>query len=184
MIVYGYKGRETEIGKGQFFCPNCKKIRQYRKIRISRYFTLFYIPLFPYKTLAEYIECGGCFTELKLEILDSQNNNTIEHEKPLGHIELIGLWKEIYSALKCDEILQDRNWPPITLSSATAMKRAGGAIGVMQFDDARTYLKQVLIWSRQGLSSFDDGGKRLNPEWRERYTEFIKLTMLLLTKMP
>lgn len=184
MIIYGYKGKESEIGKDQFFCPTCKKIRTYRRIRISRYFTLFFIPLFPYKTLAEFIECQGCFSEFKLDVLDSKNENAVEIEKPLTHLELIGLWKEIYSELKCNEILQDGNWPPITFSSVTAMKRAGEAIGVKQFDDARTYLKQILIWSRQGLDSFRDGGKGMNPMWKEKHTKFYKLTMLLLTKMP
>lgn len=99
MIVYGYKGKETEVGHGQFFCSICKKIRQYRKIRISRYFTLFFIPLFPYKTLAEYIECQGCFSGLKLEVLNPQNIDQPESEKPLERFELIGLWRKFFRNL-------------------------------------------------------------------------------------
>jgi hypothetical protein len=183
MIVYGYKGKQIEVGRGQFFCSNCKKIRQYRKLRISRYFTLFFIPLFPYKTLAEYVECQGCFSGFKLEVLNSQNIDTSESEKPLERFELIGLWKEIFQKIDCKEIIENRKYPPLILSSANAMQTAGGAIGVGKYDDARIYLKQVLVWSNQGLELFQQGGKYLKPEWKEKYTEFLKLTTLLLTKM-
>ena len=137
MLVYGYKGKQIEVGRGQFFCSRCKKIRQYRKLRISRYFTLFFIPLFPYKTLAEYVECQGCFSGFKLEMLDSQNIDTSESEKPLEGFELIGLWKEIFQKIDCKEIIESRKYPPLILSSANAMQTAGGAIGVGKYDDAR-----------------------------------------------
>jgi hypothetical protein len=184
MIVYGYKGKETEVGRGQFFCSTCKKIRQYRKIRISRYFTLFFVPLFPYKTLAEYVECQGCFSGFKLEVLNSQNIDSSETEKPLERFELIGLWREIFQKIECKEILENKSCPPLITSSANAMQTAGGAIGVGKYDDARIYLKQVLIWSNQGLEHFKQGGKYLKPEWKEKYTAFLNLTTLLLTKMP
>ena len=64
------------------------------------------------------------------------------------------------------------------------MQTAGGAIGVGKYDDARIYLKQILVWSNQGLEHFQQGGKYIKPEWKEKYTAFLNLTNLLLTKMP
>ena len=39
-------------------------------MRVARYFTLFFIPLFRLKTLGEYIECQACRTAFDLKVLD------------------------------------------------------------------------------------------------------------------
>jgi len=60
MIIYGYKNREVEQSSGSFHCSNCGARRLYKHKKIVRYFTLFFIPLFPLGTLSEYIECQVC----------------------------------------------------------------------------------------------------------------------------
>ena len=69
MIIYGYRNRVIEQGTGNFYCPNCQAQRQYKRKKIVRYFTLFFIPIFPLGTLSEYIECGVCGRTYKPEIL-------------------------------------------------------------------------------------------------------------------
>jgi hypothetical protein len=69
MIVYGYRNREIEQGTGDFYCPKCEAQRQYKHKKIVRYFTLFFIPLFPLGKLSEYVECGVCGRTYKPEIL-------------------------------------------------------------------------------------------------------------------
>ncbi|HET7142757.1 MAG TPA: zinc ribbon domain-containing protein, partial [Anaerolineales bacterium] len=69
MIIYGYRNRVIEQGTGNFYCPNCQVQRQYKRKKIVRYFTLFFIPIFPLGTLSEYIECGVCGRTYKPEIL-------------------------------------------------------------------------------------------------------------------
>lgn len=69
MIVYGYRNREIEQGTGNFYCPKCETQRQYKHKKIVRYFTLFFIPLFPLGKLSEYVECGVCGRTYKPEIL-------------------------------------------------------------------------------------------------------------------
>ena len=69
MIVYGYRNREIEMGTGNFYCPKCEAQRQYKHKKVVRYFTLFFIPLFPISTLSEYVECGVCGRTYKPEIL-------------------------------------------------------------------------------------------------------------------
>jgi hypothetical protein len=64
MIIWGSKVRESRIGAGTFFCPYCAADRPYTHKRMSRYFTLYFIPLFPTSTLAQYVECGKCGTQL------------------------------------------------------------------------------------------------------------------------
>lgn len=67
MIIYGHKQRNVEIGTGQFICPKCSTDRTYKHINMVRYFTLFFIPLFPLGKLGSYIECQTCLTAYKPE---------------------------------------------------------------------------------------------------------------------
>lgn len=69
MIIYGYRNRVIEQGTGNFYCPNCQARHQYKRKKIVRYFTLFFIPIFPLGMLSEYIECGVCGRTYKPEIL-------------------------------------------------------------------------------------------------------------------
>ena len=60
MIIYGYKNREIEQSAGSFHCSNCGVRRLYKHKKVVRYFTLFFIPLFPLGKLSEYVECQVC----------------------------------------------------------------------------------------------------------------------------
>jgi hypothetical protein len=60
MIIYGYKHKELELGTGKFHCFSCEVQRPYRHKKVVRYFTLFFIPLFPLGTMSEYVECQVC----------------------------------------------------------------------------------------------------------------------------
>lgn len=70
MIIWGTKGRRQQVTQGQFHCPKCDTDRRYAHMRVARYFTLFFIPLFRLKTLGEYIECQACRTAFDLKVLD------------------------------------------------------------------------------------------------------------------
>ncbi|MBU2981841.1 TerB family tellurite resistance protein [Lentibacter algarum] len=59
-IVWGWRGRQKEIGNGEFYCPDCGDYRGYRLIAVTRWFTLYWIPLFKTKELGEFVECGSC----------------------------------------------------------------------------------------------------------------------------
>lgn len=74
MIIWGSKGRTKEVSRGQFYCPRCATLRPYVRRRVSKYFTLYFIPLFPTSTLGEYVECGACFTTFKPEVLEYAPN--------------------------------------------------------------------------------------------------------------
>ncbi len=69
MIIYGYRNREIEKGVGSFFCQKCETTRQYRHKKVVRYFSLFFVPLFPIGGLSEYIECSVCGRTYKPEAL-------------------------------------------------------------------------------------------------------------------
>lgn len=69
MIIYGYRNRKIDVATGAFQCPRCQAQRIFKRQRIDRYFTLFFIPLFRLGRVGEYVECQTCFTTYKPEIL-------------------------------------------------------------------------------------------------------------------
>jgi len=70
MIIWGTRGRETEIGTGTFYCPKCDAQKPYTRKKVARYFTLFFIPLFEIQKLGEYLLCAQCNTTFKPEVLN------------------------------------------------------------------------------------------------------------------
>ena len=70
MIIWGTKGREKEIGTGTFYCPKCDAQKPYTQKKVSKYFTLFFIPLFEINKLGEYLQCAECNTTYKPEVLN------------------------------------------------------------------------------------------------------------------
>lgn len=87
MIIYGYRNKDVEGGTGIFVCPNCGEQRVFKHIRVVRYFTLFFIQLFPLGKVSEYIQCQICrknypTTVVSAEIIKSLTAN--EQKKPSG----------------------------------------------------------------------------------------------------
>lgn len=70
MIIWGSTGKEKEVSRGHFFCPQCEQERAYKLIRVARYFTLYFIPLFETENLGEFVKCVYCNQGYKPEVLD------------------------------------------------------------------------------------------------------------------
>jgi hypothetical protein len=69
MIIWGSTGREIVLGRGNFFCPQCNDGRMFTHIRIARYFTLYFIPLFQTGNLGQYVKCDACGGTFREEVL-------------------------------------------------------------------------------------------------------------------
>jgi hypothetical protein len=69
MVIWGSKGKSKTIGSGTFYCPHCKSHQLFKHEELSRYFTLYFIPLFKTQNLGEYIECQTCLKTFKKEVL-------------------------------------------------------------------------------------------------------------------
>jgi len=69
MIIWGSKGKSKTIGTGTFYCPHCKSHQLFKHEEVSKYFTLYFIPLIKTEKLGEYIECQTCFKTFKPEVL-------------------------------------------------------------------------------------------------------------------
>jgi hypothetical protein len=81
MIIYGYRHKNITLATGQFECPRCQMTRTYTHIDVVRYFTLFFIALFPLGRLSTYIECQTCRTAFKPEeIIGTKGNELFSRE--------------------------------------------------------------------------------------------------------
>jgi uncharacterized tellurite resistance protein B-like protein len=60
MALRQSKGRAVTVDRGEFFCPECRVPRGYRKQKVQRGFTLYDVPLLPIAKFAYHIECDEC----------------------------------------------------------------------------------------------------------------------------
>lgn len=60
MIVFGTRGLTLTGDSGDFYCPSCDSDHPYKRRKVRRFFTLYFIPLIPLDLLGEYIECQRC----------------------------------------------------------------------------------------------------------------------------
>jgi hypothetical protein len=79
MIIWGSTSREFELGRGQFYCPECQALRSYKHVRLARYFTLFFIPLFQTENLGENIKCQDCKQTFKKKVLTERPEYAMIH---------------------------------------------------------------------------------------------------------
>ncbi|WP_294613453.1 hypothetical protein [uncultured Gilliamella sp.] len=78
-IIFGTSGRHVDETRGQFNCPSCcanenitsdVKQQRYTGVKVAKYFTLFFIPIFSYQTLGRYIKCNHCKSEYNEKVLE------------------------------------------------------------------------------------------------------------------
>uniref|UniRef100_UPI00189238F1 zinc-ribbon domain-containing protein n=1 Tax=Catenulispora rubra TaxID=280293 RepID=UPI00189238F1 len=69
MIIWGWKTVFRVIGSGVFSCPTCGADRNYERRKAQRFFTLFFIPLIPLKTVGEFIRCTYCKNDFRDTVL-------------------------------------------------------------------------------------------------------------------
>lgn len=60
MIVWGTRRRNSVLGQLQYICPGCHQPTFHALVRSKYWFTLFFIPIFPFSkgTTARCLKCG------------------------------------------------------------------------------------------------------------------------------
>jgi hypothetical protein len=69
IIIFGTKGVERTAGNGFFHCPHCRTDAPYTKKKLTRFFTLYFIPLIPLGTISEFVRCDQCGSDFSTEAL-------------------------------------------------------------------------------------------------------------------
>lgn len=60
MIIFGTRGVKSTKDRGNFNCPQCEQSTPYRHRKVTKFFTLYFIPVIPLGSAGEYVECEGC----------------------------------------------------------------------------------------------------------------------------
>jgi predicted RNA-binding Zn-ribbon protein involved in translation (DUF1610 family) len=60
MLIWGAKTIFKLLGEGVFNCPTCGPAGHFRHKQARRWFTLFFIPVFPFKDQGRHVECANC----------------------------------------------------------------------------------------------------------------------------
>ncbi|HEV7526450.1 MAG TPA: zinc ribbon domain-containing protein [Acidimicrobiia bacterium] len=71
ILIFGLRARIKALATGEFFCTHCGADRSYVLQQFRRWFTLFFVPLFPVgKVLGENVKCTTCGSVFGTEVLD------------------------------------------------------------------------------------------------------------------
>jgi len=89
MIIFGTRGVKSTIESGGFDCPQCEESTPYRHRKVTKFFTLYFIPLIPLGSAGEYVECSKCKGTFIPRVLTSSNTNNEDvmaiYEKAIRH---------------------------------------------------------------------------------------------------
>ena len=70
LIIFGLRVRPSKVSEGEFFCPRCGADRHYVLQRFRRWFTLFFLPIFPLSgSQGEQVKCQTCNSTFRPEVL-------------------------------------------------------------------------------------------------------------------
>ncbi|NLD75737.1 MAG: hypothetical protein GX643_03625 [Acidimicrobiales bacterium] len=70
LLVFGFKIRLSTTASLVFFCPSCGGDRAGSRRSARRWFTLFWIPVVPLKSVGEVVECETCHTRFDPTVAD------------------------------------------------------------------------------------------------------------------
>ncbi len=89
MIIWGSKAVEKVRDRSTFYCPSCQACATCSLIDVKRYFTLYFIPLFPTSTLGSYVRCDTCAREFDPGVLQYTEKDYVAASQPAGSWECI-----------------------------------------------------------------------------------------------
>jgi len=88
MIVIGTVELNYTKKRGEFYCPNCRVQRSYRRKTRRLFLTLYFVPLIPLKVVREFVACATCKQEFDVGITD-RTPEEIQAQQRATAIELV-----------------------------------------------------------------------------------------------
>jgi uncharacterized tellurite resistance protein B-like protein len=158
MIIFGTRGVKSTIKSGVFNCPQCDLSKQFRHRKVTKFFTLYFIPLIPLGSNGEYVECTCCKGTFIPRVLDNQGANKSEieaiYEKAIRHSMVL--------IMLADGIIEEEEKQQVLLvinkfsKKSVNMEQLEAYIQKVQNDneDITTYLKKI-------TSSLNEHGKEI-----------------------
>lgn len=163
MIIWGTRGLTRKGKVGRFFCPQCDVERDYRTVKVQRFFTLYFIPIIPMETVYEGVRCEACASEYKRAVLGYDpraEREAIQREVNRGLVEIL----LTFSALSGRD----------TAAQAEAVHAHLTAIGCQDFT-----ADQVAGLAREGRMNMPHTATRIAPNLTETGREGLVRGALL-----
>lgn len=159
-IVWGSRGRNKEVGEGEFYCPDCGDYRNYKMIAVTRWFTLYWIPLFPMgKPVGEYIECGTCKSTFNQGVLKFDPKGAAEKYEAAFSI---AAKRVMFKMALADGHLDQSEIDTITQAFSNIAKREIDPADIAaELESARDDTRSVADYLRDVAPGMNDTGKEL-----------------------
>ncbi len=77
MLLIGSTNLTRTQSTGDFYCPNCAAIRDYRLRARRPFLTIYFIPVVPIGPTEQYVQCMRCGTHSPILALDDDSAVTI-----------------------------------------------------------------------------------------------------------
>lgn len=159
-IVWGSRGRNKEVGAGDFYCPDCDDRRAYKKIAVTRWFTLYWIPIFPMgQPVGEYIECGACKSTFNERVLQMDPKAAADKFEAAFSI---AAKRVMFKMALADGDIDQTEIDTITQAFANITKREIDPADIAaELESARADDRPIAEYLRDVSSGLNDTGKEL-----------------------
>jgi hypothetical protein len=89
IIFYGSRGIVSHLASGEFFCPHCGTRGRYQLKQVRRFFTLYFIPLFPIGGGMRFVECDQCGSQFQEGVLHYEPPPETQPQLPEDYDRLV-----------------------------------------------------------------------------------------------
>ena len=174
-FIFGTEGSSSNIGVGEFFCPECSDYKTYQHIKVEKKISLFFIPIFPIEDLGHYIECQNCNSTFKTNVLDYDPKKEEEHIKGMYFLGSLDIMISIAMA---DKTLKDDEFSTIIFIFKGI---TGGADEINNIPLKEFVLNRIDKFKGDNLSSVDIS-KSLAPHLNEIGREKVLRAAIYVSK--
>ncbi|MEM9319917.1 MAG: TerB family tellurite resistance protein [Pseudomonadota bacterium] len=159
ILIWGTRGRTSEVYSGDFYCPDCCGQKGFALQEVKRWFTFFFIPIFPINTLGKYVECGDCKSTFNERVLQ------LDPERARVELEAafsVAAKRVMFKMALADGEIDQSEIDQITLAFANIAKREIDAGDIAaELEAARNDTSSVVDYLRAIAPNLNDTGKEL-----------------------
>ncbi|WP_310622058.1 TerB family tellurite resistance protein [Flexibacterium corallicola] len=158
-IVWGFRSRSKKNGEGEFYCPDCGTYRAYFLMMVKRWFTLYWIPLFPTKDLGEFVECQSCNSTFNDRVLSyDPKGDQIKFEAAFS----VAAKRVMFKMALADGDIDDSEIEQITQSFQNIAKREIDQQDIAtELENARNDTRSIKEYLTEVAATMNDTGKEL-----------------------
>jgi hypothetical protein len=131
MLIFGTKVTKPVVAAGEFFCPECRKLQPYQVIAPKKWGHLYFIPVLPLQEFDRHVECKGCKTAFREEILSIDSKPLIEANTPAPPREQVFVFD---CRQEIDLAISVTNFIKSLLEDQRGMTMFAGAVFALQQD--------------------------------------------------